>query len=97
MIEAEAGSTLARHARSFLQVPLVKLDWFSSLLTVSSMIVVGRQLWWGWILAAVNCFVLLYIAHQSGLSGLIPANIICLAIYAKNTREWLKDDKASHS
>lgn len=75
----------------------MKLDWFSSLLTVSSMIAVGRQLWWGWILAAVNCFVLLYIAHQSGLSGLIPANIICLAIYAKNTREWLKDDKASHS
>jgi hypothetical protein len=96
MIVAEAGRNLAWHARSFTGTQ-VKLDWFSSLLTVSSMIVVGRQLWWGWVLAAVNCFVLLYIAHESGLSGLIPANIICLAIYAKNTREWLKDDKSQHS
>jgi hypothetical protein len=93
---AEAEGNLDRHAGVFAGTQ-VKLDWFSSLLTISSMIVVGRQLWWGWVLAAVNCFVLLYIAHQSGLSGLIPANIICLAIYAKNTRDWLKDDKSQHS
>ncbi|HLH07948.1 MAG TPA: hypothetical protein VKW78_11985 [Terriglobales bacterium] len=72
----------------------MKLDWFSSLLTVSSMIAVGRQLWWGWVLAAINCFVILYIAQESGLRGLIPANIICLAIYAKNTHEWLKERKS---
>ena len=71
----------------------VKLDWLSSFLTVVSMLMVGRHQWWGWLVAALNCFVLLYIAFQSGLGGLIPANIICLAIYARNTHEWLKSSQ----
>ena len=47
----------------------VKLDWLSSFLTVVSMLMVGRRQWWGWLVAALNCFVLLYIAHQSRPRG----------------------------
>src|SRR5215469_4554074 len=49
----------------------LKLDWLSSFLTVVSMLMVGRRQWWGWLVAALNCFVLLYIAHQSRLGGLM--------------------------
>ena len=64
------------------------LDYVSCLLTVASTVMVGKRLWQGWIVAALNSIVISLIGFHTGQWGFIPANVFCLLIYTYNMRKW---------
>jgi hypothetical protein len=65
-----------------------RLDYISCALTVLSTVMVGRRMWQGWIVSAVNSVIVCLIGMNTGQWGFVPANIFCLAIYAYNLRAW---------
>jgi len=67
---------------------MLHLDYVSCLLTVASTVMVGKRLWQGWILAALNSIVFCVIGFHTGQWGFIPANIFCLLIYSYNIHQW---------
>lgn len=69
---------------------MLRLDYLSCLLTVSSTILVGRRCWEGWALAGVNCIIMCVIGLRTAQLGLIPANVFCMVISAINLRAWRK-------
>ena len=70
---------------------MFRLDYVSCVLTVVSTILVGRKLWVGWALAAVNSVVICVVAVQTAQTGFIPANLFCIVLYGFNVRTWRKD------
>jgi hypothetical protein len=64
------------------------LDYLSCLLTIVSTVLVGRRLWQGWVVAAINSVIICAIGLRTGQWGFVPANVFCLAIYAYNLRSW---------
>jgi nicotinamide riboside transporter PnuC len=64
------------------------LSYLSCLLTIASTVLVGRRLWQGWVVAAVNSVIIGAIGWQTGQWGFVPANLFCLAIYAYNLKTW---------
>jgi hypothetical protein len=66
------------------------LDYISCLLTVASTVMVGKRLWQGWIVAAINSIVICFIGIHTGQWGFLPANIFCLLIYSYNLYQWRK-------
>ena len=71
-------------------VPMLRLDYISCGLTISSTILVGRKRWQGWIVAALNSVLICFIGWNTSQLGFIPANLFCLALYGYNLREWSK-------
>ena len=67
---------------------MLRLDYISCVLTVVSTILVGRRLWHGWILAGVNSVIVCVIAMRTSQFGFIPANLLCIGLYANNLRSW---------
>lgn len=54
------------------------------------MYLVGKNKWQGWALAFANSAVVIGIASKTAQVGLIPANVICLGMYANNIRKGVK-------
>ena len=73
---------------SALAISLLRLDSFSCLLTVISTLLVGRKLWQGWVVAALNSVIICVIGLRTAQFGFLPANIFCIALYAHNLRSW---------
>lgn len=67
---------------------LLRLDYFSCVLTVISTLLVGKRHWEGWVLAAVNSLIICIIGFKTAQLGFIPANLFCLVLYAYNLRSW---------
>lgn len=67
---------------------MFRLDYISCLLTVISTVMVGRKLWTGWVVAAVNSVLICIIGVRTSQFGFIPANLFCIALYAWNMRRW---------
>ena len=67
---------------------LLRLDYFSCVLTVISTLLVGKRYWEGWVLAAVNSLIICIIGFRTAQLGFIPANLFCLVLYAYNLRSW---------
>ncbi len=67
---------------------MLRLDYLSCCLTVLSTVLVGRNLWQGWLLAGVNSVLLCIIAFQTRQTGLVPANLFCIALYAVDVWRW---------
>ncbi len=67
---------------------MLRLDYLSCLLTVLSTILVGRRLWYGWILAGANSVIICVIGLRTSQPGFIAANVFCLALYAWNLVHW---------
>jgi hypothetical protein len=71
-------------------VSAMRLDILSAILTVFSMTEVGQKRWQGWALAFANsivvCILALHVAPKQW--ALIPPNVFCLFIYARNLRKW---------
>ncbi len=67
---------------------IFRLDYISCLLTIASTILVGRRLWQGWVIAAINSVILCFIGLQTAQTGFIPANVFCIALCAHNFRAW---------
>lgn len=67
---------------------MVRLDYISCVLTVTSTVLVGKKRWEGWLVAGINSALICVIAVNTSQTGFIPANLFCLALYAYNVWEW---------
>ena len=65
------------------------LDYISCALTVPATILLARKSWIGLLIATVNSLIVCAIALRTSQLGLIPANLICICIYASSMRSWL--------
>jgi len=65
-----------------------KLDYISCILTVISTVLVGRKLWQGWMVAAVNSVIICVIGMRTAQFGFVPANLFCMGLYANNLLTW---------
>lgn len=66
----------------------IRLDYLSCVLTVLGTVLIGRKLWQGWIVAAINSAVVCIIAMRTAQFGLVPANLLCIGLYANNLFTW---------
>ena len=73
----------------------IRLDYVSCVLTVLGAILLGRKLWQGWVVAAVNSAVVCVIGVRTAQFGFIPANLFCIALYTFNLRTWRFRSKSS--
>ena len=67
------------------------LDYFSCLLTVLSTVLVGRKLWAGLVVAAINSLLICLIGVKTAQYGFIPANLFCIGVYAVSIRSWRRE------
>ena len=67
---------------------MLRLDYLSCVLTITSTILVGRRCWEGWLLATVNSIVMCIIGVRTAQLGFIPANVFCIVMSAINLRSW---------
>src|SRR5215469_18595641 len=71
-------------------VSAMRLDILSAILTVFSMTEVGQKRWQGWALAFANsvvvCILAVHVVPKQW--ALIPPNVLCLLIYARNLWNW---------
>ena len=64
------------------------LDYISCILTIVSTVMVGRKLWAGWVVAAVNSVLICVIGLHTSQLGFVPANLFCIALYGWNLHRW---------
>jgi hypothetical protein len=67
---------------------VLRLDYLSCILTISSTILLGRRCWEGWALCAINSVIICVIGLRTAQIGFIPANIFCLVVSAINIYSW---------
>ncbi|PYU27901.1 MAG: hypothetical protein DMG32_04660 [Acidobacteria bacterium] len=67
---------------------MLHLDYISCLLTILSTILIGKRLWYGWIIAAINSLVICVIGVQTAQYGFLPGNLLCIVLYAHNLSNW---------
>jgi hypothetical protein len=83
----------AGYKRRMYGASMIRLDYLSCLLTVASTVLVGRRMWQGWVVAAVNSVVVCMIGLRTAQLGFVPANLFCIAIYAHNISSWRNSGK----
>ena len=66
----------------------IRFDYLSCFLTVLGTVLIGRKLWQGWIVAAINSAVVCIIGMRTAQFGLVPANLLCIALYTSNLFAW---------
>ena len=71
-----------------LNLSLIRLDYVSCVLTVAATILIGKKLWHGWVIAALNSAVVCVIGLRTAQFGFVPANLLCIALYASNLFNW---------
>jgi len=47
-------------------------------------VLIGKKLWQGWVVAAINSAVVCVIGVQTAQFGFVPANLLCIALYTSN-------------
>jgi hypothetical protein len=57
-------------------------------LTIISTVLVGRKMWHGWVVAAVNSIVICLIGIRTSQFGFVPANLFCIGLYANYLAHW---------
>jgi len=72
---------------------MLHLDYISCLLTILSTILIGKRLWYGWIIAAINSLVICVIGVQTAQYGFLPGNLLCIVIYAHNLSNWRPESR----
>ena len=73
------------------------LDYLSCVLTVLGTVLLGRKLWQGWVVAAVNSAVVCVIGIRTAQFGFVPANLVCIALYTSNLVHWRLKPRAASS
>lgn len=66
----------------------IRLDYVSCVLTILGTILLGRRLWQGWVVAAINSAVVCVIGIRTAQFGFVPANLFCIALYTLNLHTW---------
>jgi len=82
------GQSTQKRALLILSTPMLRLDYISCVLTVVSTILVGKKMWHGWAVAAVNSAIICLIGIQTAQFGFVPANLFCIGLYANNLSRW---------
>ena len=67
---------------------MIRLDYVSCGLTIVSTVLVGRKLWAGWVVAALNSVLMCIIGIRTAQFGFVPANVFCIVLYAWNFSRW---------
>jgi hypothetical protein len=67
---------------------MIRLDYLSCVLTVLATVLIGKKLWQGWVVAGINSAVVCIIGIRTAQFGFVPANLLCIAIYASNLASW---------
>jgi hypothetical protein len=75
----------------------IRLDYLSCILTVFGTILLGKKLWQGWVVAAINSAIVCVIGMRTAQFGFVPANLFCIALYTSNVVSWRFRPQASPS
>jgi hypothetical protein len=73
-----------------LGLAMFRLDYLSCFLTILATVLVGRKSWTGLLISIVNSMIVCVIGFRTSQFGFIPANLICICVYAFSIRSWLK-------
>ena len=73
-----------------LGLAMFRLDYLSCFLTILATVLVGRKSWTGLLISIVNSLIVCVIGFRTSQFGFIPANLICICVYAFSIRSWLK-------
>lgn len=73
----------------------IRLDYVSCILTVLGTFLLGKKLWQGWVVAAINSAVVCVIGARTAQFGFIPANLLCIALYTSNVVTWRIKSRSS--
>lgn len=66
----------------------IRLDYLSCVLTILGTILLGKRLWQGWVVAALNSAVVCVIGVRTAQFGFVPGNLLCIALYTSNLFHW---------
>lgn len=66
----------------------IRLDYLSCVLTVLGTFLLGKKLWQGWVICAINSAVVCVIGVRTAQFGFVPANLLCIALYTNNLFSW---------
>jgi hypothetical protein len=69
---------------------MFRLDYLSCFLTILATVLVGRKSWAGLLISIVNSLIVCLIGFRTSQFGFIPANLVCICVYAFSIRSWLK-------
>src|SRR6266436_794706 len=72
------------------EVAMFHLDYLSCFLTILATVLVGRRSWTGLLISIVNSMIVCVIGLRTSQFGFIPANLICICVYAFTIRSWVK-------
>lgn len=75
----------------------IRLDYLSCVLTVLGTFLLGKKLWQGWVVCAINSAVVCVIGMRTAQFGFVPANLLCIALYTSNLVTWRFKTQASAS
>jgi hypothetical protein len=86
MPEGTGYSPVHHNMRNMLHI--IRLDYLSCVLTVLATVLIGKKLWQGWVVAALNSAVVCVIGMRTAQFGFVPANLLCIALYTSNLVSW---------
>ena len=75
---------------------MIRLDYISCFLTILATVLVGRKSWTGLLISIVNSLIVCVIGFRTAQFGFIPANLICICVYAFSIRSWHKNTHTPH-
>src|SRR6201995_2684661 len=73
-----------------VDVAMFHLDYLSCFLTMLATVLVARKSWTGLLISIVNSMIVCVIGFRTSQFGFIPANLICICVYAFSIRSWVK-------
>src|SRR6266849_3896055 len=82
------ASPLAQRQDMLTMLHMIRLDYLSCVLTVLATVLIGKRLWQGWVVAALNSAVVCVIGIRTAQFGFVPANLLCIALYTSNLVNW---------
>ena len=74
---------------------MIRLDYILCVLTILSTVLIGKKIWHGWLVAALNSVVVCLIGLRTAQFGFVPANLFCIGLYANNLSRWRPKDEGS--
>src|SRR5580692_5463838 len=77
-----------------VEVAMFHLDYLSCFLTMLATVLVARKSWTGLLISIVNSMIVCVIGFRTSQFGFIPANLICICVYAFSIRSWVKQNHA---
>jgi hypothetical protein len=69
---------------------MLHLDYLSCFLTILATVLVSRKSWTGLLISIVNSMIVCLIGFRTAQFGFIPANLLCICVYAFSIRSWVK-------